>query len=141
MARSGIAGAALFIALACGPMVSSAAAVFGLGKLRVGSSTGSENYLYTTGDVIFPEATPDAGQYYTLTIKDSSGAVQGSVFCTPTGNYSTNNNTYTVQSDDPLSGSSGWSYTINQFSTRCVRARRPRPPCSISIVAKATKVT
>jgi hypothetical protein len=138
LARSGIAGAALFIALACGPMVSSAVAAFGLGKLRVGTSTGSENYLYTTGDVIFPEATPDAGQYYTFTIKDSSGAVQGSVFCTPTGNYSTTSNTYTVQSDDPLSGSSGWSYTINQFSNSLCSGSPAKTAVLYFDVAKAT---
>ena len=34
---------------------------FGLTKLHLGSTTGSENYLYTAGDSIWPEGDIDSG--------------------------------------------------------------------------------
>jgi hypothetical protein len=52
------------------------AAPFGLQSLRAGSASGSVDYIYTAGNVIYPQANVDAGTYYRFVVADSGGTVR-----------------------------------------------------------------
>src|ERR1044071_6993708 len=58
------------------------AAPFGVQKLRQGSSSGAENYIYTDGGSVVGQATVDSGTYYRFTVLDSSATVRSSSACT-----------------------------------------------------------
>jgi len=85
-------------------------------RLRQVNATGQENYIYTSGDVIYPDAnvTP-AGTHYKVVVTDAAGTPHGSFSC-GTAPFTGASNTYTVQSTDPVSNASDWTFTINQYS-------------------------
>ena len=95
---------------------SAGAASFGISKLRHGSANGAEDYLYTAGNAIFPDASVDSNRYYRFVIRDSSGAQRGSVPCTSTNSFSSTNNTFTAPSDAPVSTATAWRYTLDEFT-------------------------
>src|SRR5919204_1616467 len=89
-------GASASLAAAVAVLVSAptAAAGFGLQQLRVGGATGPEDYVYTTGDVIYPIAGVDAGSYYTFAVTDPSGTLRNPGFtCTSATNFASTDNT------------------------------------------------
>src|SRR5439155_1149121 len=69
-------------------------------RLRQVNATGQENYIYTSGDVIYPDAnvTP-AGTHYKVVVTDAGGLPHGSFSC-GTAPFTGASNTYTVQSTD-----------------------------------------
>jgi hypothetical protein len=111
---------------------------FGISTLRLGSASGPEDYLYTAGDVIFPRASVDANKYYRFVIKDSGGTQQGSVACTSTNSLSATNNTFTVQSDDPVSTGTSWSFTLQQFDNSSCSGTPAKTDSLYFDVARAT---
>ena len=92
--------------------------VFSLDRLRLGSVTGPENYLYTAGNSIYPEGGIDAGAfYYKVVVTDTAGTVRNPAFpCTPSANFTTANNSYNVSPSDPVSNSVYWKFTLQQFA-------------------------
>ena len=92
--------------------------VFSLDRLRLGSTSGPENYLYTAGNTIYPDGGIDAGaNYYKVVVTDTLGTIRNPGFpCTPGANFATANNSYTVSPSDPVSNSVYWKYTLQQFA-------------------------
>jgi hypothetical protein len=117
---------------------SAGAASFGISKLRHGSASGAEDYLYTAGNVIFPDASVDSNRYYRFVVRDSNGAQRGSVPCTSTNGFSSTNNTYTVPSDAPVSTTSAWRYTLEEFTNSSCTGTPAKSDSSYFDVAKAT---
>src|SRR3954462_5825163 len=56
---------------------------FGLTKLRTGSVTAPENYLYTAGNQVTTEASVDLGKPYRVFVRDPSGGMRSSTVCLP----------------------------------------------------------
>jgi parallel beta-helix repeat protein len=111
-------GALASLAAAVAVLVSApiAAAGFGLSQLRVGGAAGPEDYIYTTGDVIYPIAGVDDGSYYTFAVTDPTGTLRNPGFaCTSATNFASTDNTYTVRASDPTSTSAAWQFTLKQF--------------------------
>jgi hypothetical protein len=75
--------ATLVAAFAAGPNVASAATT-NLSKLRVGSSLGAEDYLYTAGNAVYASGTAEAGSYYRFVVSDPSGAARSTSACAAT---------------------------------------------------------
>ena len=101
-----------------GVSASAAPNVFSLDRLRLGSSSGPENYLFTAGNVVYPEGGVDAGAvYYKVVVTDGAGAIRNPGFpCTPTAAFQSTNNTYTIGANDPVSTSLTWKLTLQQFA-------------------------
>src|SRR6266511_1031924 len=89
---------------------------FGVSRLRLGSAAGAENYIYTVGDVIYPEGDVDNSKWYRFEVRDASNVLRSSFACTPTSSFSTTNNTYTVQSSDPVSTSADYTFRLTQYN-------------------------
>ncbi len=90
--------------------------VFSFDRLRSGGSFGPENYVYTAGNVIFPDAGVDPGTFYKFVVTDSAGVNRNPSFpCTPAASYPVANNAYTVAPSDPPSTGAAWKYTLNQY--------------------------
>ena len=96
--------------------VPAASAAFSLTRLHLSTAAGPENYVYTTGNTVVPEGGTDAGTFYKFVVTDSSGAARNVFSCTPAADFSITNNSYSVSSSDPASGSAAWKYTLQQFS-------------------------
>jgi len=109
-----------------------------ISKLRHGSASGAEDYLYTSGNVIFPEAHVDSNMYYRFAVRDSSGVQRGSVPCTSTASFPSTNNTFTVQGDVPTSTGIAWSYTLDEFKNSSCSGTPQKSDTSYFDVAKAT---
>ena len=105
-----------FVALVALTAVPAASAAFSLTRLHLGTAAGPENYVYTTGNTVVPEGGTDAGTFYKFVVTDSSGAARNVFSCTPAADFSITNNSYSVSSADPASGSAAWKYTLQQFS-------------------------
>src|SRR3954447_11409657 len=121
----------VFLCILTGGMYAAAPgayAQFALGKLFLDSKTGSENYLFTSGNTVFAQGTIDAadtkapGRSYQFTFSDASGATRSISACTPTG--AVNNAavwaSYTLTSSDPPSTSTNWRVVLRQYTdSRC----------------------
>ena len=113
--------------------------VFSFDRLRLGGSAGPENYVYTVGNVIFPDAGVDPGTYYRFVVTDSSGGVRNPSFpCTAAAGFPIADNTYTVGQSDPPSAGSGWRYTLNQYGNPSCTGTPAKSTFKNLYVAKAT---
>jgi hypothetical protein len=132
--------AALLIGVACTLVLLAgrASADPTISKLRHGSATGVEDYLYTSGNVIFPEAHVDSNTYYRFVVRDSSGAQRGSVPCTSSDRFSSTNNTFTLQGDVPVSTGTAWSYTLDEFKNSSCTGTPVKSDRAYFDVARAT---
>jgi hypothetical protein len=106
---------AVAIALTCLPQVAQAAP-FGVQKLRQGGSTGTENYVYTDGGVVFAQATVDAGTYYRFTVLDGTGTVRSSSNCTQALLKKGATYKYTIQPSDPITTATGWRFRVDEWN-------------------------
>src|SRR5215213_1556547 len=111
--RSLLAVLAALIALAAVP--STADAAFGLQRLRQGTATGAENYLYTDGGVVFAQASVDAG-YQRFSVVDPTGTVRASTACTQSLVKGTKTFKYTIQPTDPTTGATAWRFRVDQWT-------------------------
>jgi hypothetical protein len=77
-----LAGLIAIVAGVVGPSLPSSAATgtFSLDRLRLGGAAGPEDYLYTGGNVIYPDGGVDPGTYYKFVVKDSAGTVRNPSF-------------------------------------------------------------
>ena len=118
---------------------------FGLTKLRLGTSaTDPENYIFTAGDSIFPEASVDprdAGhpnRSYKFTVMDAAGTVRNTPTCTANplsgGDVAV---IYTVQAGDPVSNAGDWTFLLEQF-TNSICTTLEKDTSKTFDVAKAT---
>ena len=139
MLRKGTA-AALLIGVACSLVLLTgrASAQPTISKLRHGSASGAEDYLYTSGNVIFPEGRVDSNTYYRFVVMDSSGVQRGSVPCTSSSRFSSTNNTFTLQGDVPVSTGTAWSYTLDQFQSSSCSGTPAKSDRAYFDVARAT---
>jgi hypothetical protein len=113
--------------------------VFSLDRLRLGGPAGAENYLFTTGNVIYPEGGVDAGAFYKVVVTDGSGAVRNGAFpCTAAGLFETTDNSYTVKTTDPVSTSVSWRLTLQQFGTSACAGTPAKSAFKAFNVAKLT---
>ena len=113
--------------------------VFSFDRLRLGGSAGPENYVYTVGNVIFPDAGVDPGTYYRFVVTDSSGGVRNPSFpCTAAAGFPIADNTYTVGQSDPPSAGSGWRYTLNQYGNPSCSGAPTKSTFKNLYIAKAT---
>jgi hypothetical protein len=113
--------------------------VFSFDMLRVGDAQGLENYTYTAGDVIFPQAGVDPGTYYKFVVTDSAGAIRNPSFpCTPAADFSSANNTYSVAPTDPASTGTAWRFRLNQYNTANCGGAAAKTTFKSLYVAKAT---
>jgi hypothetical protein len=113
--------------------------VFSFDRLRLGGSTGAENYIYTSGDVIFPDGGADSGTFYKFVVTDSSGTVRNPSFpCTAASNFSSADNTYTIQAGDPVSNARPWRFTLNQYGDVACSGAVTKTAFKSVYVAKAT---
>ena len=136
------AGVAVMVIVAFAFLTSGAQAtpnVFSFDLLRQGDAQGPENYAFTAGNVIFPQAGVDAGRYYKFAVTDPAGAVRNPSFpCTPAANFATTNNSYTVAAGDPVSTGTTWKYRLNQYNTATCSGSAAKTTVKNFYVAKAT---
>jgi hypothetical protein len=112
-----IAVVAAGVLLGGGHASPAAEGVFSLDRLRLGSVSGPENYVFSAGDVVFPEGGADAGTYYMFVVTDVGGVTRNPAFaCTPAASFSSNDNSYTIQATDPVSTGTSWRFTLQQFT-------------------------
>ncbi len=115
--RASRLGLALLLSLALG-MVAAPAALgqFGVKKLRLGSASGAEDYLYTAGNTVVEQGTVDRARYYRFNVYDASGSVRWTSSCRPSPANRTVTGSYTLQSSDPLSDATAWRFRLREFS-------------------------
>src|SRR5262249_11687543 len=89
---------------------------FALSKLRLGSLTGSENYVYTAGDKIVVQGSLDHGKWYDLVVTNPSGAQRNVFARKPASDFATADNSYTLLSTDLASTATPWKFTLREFS-------------------------
>lgn len=112
--------------------------VFSLDRLRVGGSGGAEDYMYTAGDLIFPEGGADTGSYYRFVVTDAAGATKNTPVCRPASDFTTANNTYTIGPADTFSTSVAWKYTLNQYTSATCTGSPAKTAFKSFYVTKAT---
>jgi len=137
----GILLAALALLCATSLLAASAPAangVFSFDRLRLGGASGTETYLFTAGNVIYPEGGADTGRYYRFVVTDSGGATHLTTACQPASQFNTADNTYTVAANDPLSGSAGWKYTLNQYTSSTCTGSPGKTASKTFYVARVT---
>src|SRR5215211_4492 len=106
---------ALAVASAALPGVASAA--FNLGKLRLGSTLGPENYIYTAGDTIHATGSVEAKQFYRFVVSNPSGAAVATSACAPSpASGRSVTNSFAVQSSSPVSTATAWRYQLQRFT-------------------------
>jgi Concanavalin A-like lectin/glucanases superfamily/Bacterial Ig-like domain len=115
-----------------------ASGVFSLDRLRLGGPGGTETYVYTTGNVVFPEGGVDLGRFYRVVVTDSAGVTHNSPVCRPESQFATADNTYTVGANDQLSGSAAWKFTLNQYTTSACSGTPSKTANKSFYVAQAT---
>src|SRR5215218_5683138 len=99
------------------PAADAAAGVFSLDRLRLGSTAGAEDYLFTAGDLVVPDGGVDSGAYYKIVVTDSAGAVRNPAFaCSSAASWTFAANAYAIATGDPPSGSAPWKLTLNQYT-------------------------
>jgi len=134
--------ALLVIALIAALQASAAPAasgVFSLDRLRLGGSSGAEDYVFTAGNVIFPDGGADTGSYYKFVVTDGAATVRNPSFpCTPASGFSSADNTYAVQASDPTSTGTGWKYTLKQYATSTCSGGATKTASKTFYVARAT---
>jgi Concanavalin A-like lectin/glucanases superfamily/Calcineurin-like phosphoesterase len=112
---------------------------FSLDRLRLGGSSGPENYIYKAGDGIFPGGGVDSRTYYKFVVKDAAGRVRNPSFpCTAAAAFATTDNRYTVQPTDPVSNGTSWKFTLNQYTSSACRGTPSKTLTKKFYVAKAT---
>ncbi len=111
--------------------------VFSLDRLRLGGAAGAENYVYTAGDLIYPDGGVDAGTYYRAVVTDASGATRNSPVCRLYNNFPTVD-TYTIGSTDPASTGTPWKYTLNQYANPSCTGTPAKMAAKNFYVAKPT---
>jgi hypothetical protein len=118
---------------------SAATGAFSLDRLRVGGSAGPENYVFAAGDVVYPEGGVDAGSYYKVVVTDASSAVRNPLSpCGSAAAFTSADNTYRVQSTDPVSTATSWKLTLQQFRTSSCSGTPTKTASKKFFVAKAT---
>jgi hypothetical protein len=112
---------------------------FSLGHLRLGGPTGPEDYVFTTGDVVFADGGADTGSYYKAVVSDAAGTVRNPAFpCTSAAAFASRNNTYTVQASDPPSTSTSWTFTLQQWNNATCTGNPTKTASKKFFVAKPT---
>src|SRR6266508_1503565 len=111
--------------------------VFSLDRLRLGGAAGAESYVYTAGDLIYPDGGVDAGTYYRAVVTDASGATRNSPVCRLYNNFPTVD-TYTIGSTDPASTGTPWKYTLNQYANPSCTGTPAKMAAKNFYVAKPT---
>src|SRR5262245_4023813 len=139
-ARGGLlaALAALSAAALMAGSAPAASGVFSLDRLRLGGPGGTETYVYTTGNVLYPEGGVDLNRFYRFVVTDSAGVTRNSPVCLPESQFATADNTYTIGAGDPLSGSAAWRYTLNQYTTSNCSGTPSKTAFKSLYVARAT---
>jgi len=110
-----LAVVALLIALTIGPG-SAHAAPFGVSKLRMGSSSAAENYIYTDGNVVFGQATVEPGTYYRFSVLDPGGGVQASSSCIQAFFRKGASYSYPIKPTDPVTTTTAWRLRLEEWS-------------------------
>ena len=114
-----------------------AEAAFSLAKLRVGSASGSENYVFTAGNTVHAEGSVDSSRSFRFVITDPSGAVQSISACrASTGGTVTN--LYTVRATDPVSANTAWRYRLEQYTSSVCDGLPEKTDALYFTVARAT---
>jgi hypothetical protein len=135
--------AVLLVGIVLAAVTSSAApatpGVFSLDRLLLGGGSGPENYMYTAGDRIFPDGGVDSGSFYRFVVADGGGIVRNPSFpCTPAASFTSTDNTYVVQTGDPVSTGSPWAYTLRQFANSSCTGTPAKTITKNFYVARAT---
>jgi large repetitive protein len=113
--------------------------VFSLDRLRLGSGSGPENYVFTAGDVVFPEGGADTGAYYKVVVTDAGGTTRNPAFaCTPAASFDSHDNSYTIQATDPVSTGTAWRLTLQQFTNATCAGTPTKTAFKSLYVAKAS---
>jgi hypothetical protein len=112
---------------------------FSLGHLLLGGPTGPEDYVFKTGDVVFPDGGADTGSYYKAVVSDAAGTVRNPAFpCTSAAAFASTNNAYTVQASDPPSTSTAWTFTLRQWNNATCTGNPTKTASKKFFVAKPT---
>src|SRR6266536_1090689 len=96
---------------------------FGLAKLHVdngnkkfdNNTTDPEDYVFTVGNTIVPEGGVDNNKYYDIVVTDSTGAARSLFARRQTSQFSTADNSYTIQPNDPASTATAYKFTLREF--------------------------
>ncbi len=89
---------------------------FGIDKLRRGTASGIENYLFAAGDVIYPDASVDTGKWFKVEVRDAGGTLRGGIAaCTPNASFNATTASYLVKATDPPSNAADWTFTLIQY--------------------------
>jgi hypothetical protein len=94
-----------------------ALANFNVQKLRVGSSSGTEDYLYTTGQTVVEQGKVDSARYYRFDVSDPSGGTRFTSSCRPSPSNNVARGSYALQPGDPLSNATAWRFRLREFGT------------------------
>src|SRR3954452_5693951 len=94
----GLVAASMLLALGSGV---AQAATMKLSKLRLGSATGAENYLFAAGDQVAPRGPVAASRHYQCVVTDPSGTARATSVCRPSPGRGSVTSSYVVQSGDP----------------------------------------
>src|SRR5437764_14264 len=94
----------------------SAAPPFGLKKLHLGTSAGSEDYLFTAGNTVTGTGRVDASTYYRFVVADPSSNTRSASLCRPASLSGSVSGSYALGAGDPLSGSNAWQFTLQEFN-------------------------
>src|SRR5947209_2645154 len=97
---------------------------FGIAKLHLdngnkkfdNNTTDPEDYVFTTGNTIVPEGGVDGGKFYDIVVTDSTGAARILFARRQTSQFSTADNSYTIQPNDPASTSKAYKFTLREFA-------------------------
>src|SRR4051812_9423288 len=116
MCAVGVIAALALLALGSGV----AEATMTVSKLRLGSTTGAENYLFAAGDHVVGQGSVDLGKHYRFVVSDAGGTVRATSACRPSPTKGSVSNDYAVQSGDPVSTTTAWRNQLQEFnSTDC----------------------
>src|SRR5215213_1951604 len=110
----GLVAASMLLALGSGV---AQAATMTVSKLRLGTATGPENYLFTAGDQVVAQGSVDASRHYRFMVSDPSGTVRATSACRPSPGRGSVSSPYVVQSGDPVSASTAWRDQLQQFGS------------------------
>jgi large repetitive protein len=129
-------------ALSAGSLLAASApaanGIFSFDRLRLGGAGGTETYVFTAGNVIYPEGGVDTGRFYRFVVTDAGGVTRNTPVCRPESQFNSANNTYTIGANDPLSGSAGWRYTLNQYTSSTCTGAASKTANKTFYVAQAT---
>src|SRR3954454_1787736 len=122
----GLVAASMLLALGSGV---AQAATMKLSKLRLGSATGAENYLFAAGDQVVAQGSVDASRHYRFVVTDPSGTVRATSASSPARGHVSATSGYVVQSGHPVSASTAWRVQLQQFvSATCGGAPQKTAP-------------